>query len=48
MVAIQGADAAGIEVELRLLAARHFPAGPLAGAGETAAGGGRWRRTDRR
>jgi len=40
MVPIQRTDAALRQVKLRLLAARHFPAVPLAGAGETAAGSG--------
>ena len=44
MVAIERADAAGIEVKIRLLAACHLPAIPLAGASETAAGS-RCRRT---
>ena len=48
MVAIQRTDAALREVKLRFLAARHFPAVPLAGAGEAATVGDRCRRTDRR
>ena len=40
MVPIEGADTARREVKLRLLAARHFAAVPLAGTGETAAAGG--------
>jgi hypothetical protein len=40
VVPIQRTDAALSEVKLRFLAARHFPAVPLAGAGETAAAGG--------
>lgn len=44
VVAIQGVDAAPrIEVEPRLLTARHFAVVPLVGAGEAAAGG--WGRT---
>jgi len=39
MVSIEGADTALRQVKLRLLAARHFPAVPLAGAGEAAAVG---------
>jgi hypothetical protein len=40
MVPIQRADATLRQVKLRFLAARHFPATPLAGAGEAAAAGG--------
>lgn len=43
VVAIQGVDAARIEVEPRLLTARHFAVVPLVGAGQAAAGG--WGRT---
>ncbi len=39
MVSIEGADTALRQVKLRFLAARHLPAVPLAGAGETAAAG---------
>jgi hypothetical protein len=39
MVAIQGADAARIEVELRFLAACHFATVSLAAAGVATAGG---------
>jgi hypothetical protein len=40
MVSIKGADPALRQVKLRFLAARHFAAIPLAGAGETATAGG--------
>jgi hypothetical protein len=40
MVSIEGADTALRQVKLRFLAARHFPAIPLAGTDETAAAGG--------
>ena len=45
MVSIEGADTTLRQVKLRFLAARHFPAVPLAATGEAAAGGHGSRRT---